>query len=56
MEASGDEQHSEPVVLAVAVSAGEAAVEFDEAVDGFGAAVVGSAGVPVGQERMAPLA
>ncbi len=31
---------------------GDAAVEFDEAVDGFGAAVVGAAGVEVGQERL----
>ena len=35
---------------------GDAAVEFDEPVDGFGAAVVGAAGVEVGQEeRFAPL-
>jgi hypothetical protein len=30
-------------------------VEFDESVDGFGAAVVGPSGGEVGQERLAPL-
>ena len=33
-------------------AAGDAAVEFDQAVDGFGAAVVGAGGVEVGQERV----
>jgi hypothetical protein len=42
-------------VVAVAEAAGDAAVEFDQAVDGFGAAVVRAAGVEVGQERCAPL-
>jgi hypothetical protein len=42
-------------VLPVAEAAGNAAVEFDEAVDRFGAAVVRAAGVEVGQERLAPL-
>ncbi len=54
-ESSADEQHAESVVVAVAEVAGDAAVEFDEAVDGFGAAVVGAAGVVVGQERFALL-
>jgi hypothetical protein len=50
VEASGDEEHAGAVVVAVAEAAGDAAVEFDEAVDGFGAAVAGAAGVEVGQE------
>lgn len=50
-EASGGEEHAEAVVLSVAVAAGEAAVEFDDSVDGFGAAVVRAAGGEVGQER-----
>jgi hypothetical protein len=54
-ESAADEQHAQPVVLAVAETAGNAAVELDEAVDRFGAAVVGTAGVEVGQERFAPL-
>src|SRR3954451_15270216 len=54
--ASGDEEHAEAVVVAVAEAAGDAAVEFDEAVDGFGAAVAGAAGVEVGQERGLPAA
>ena len=39
VEAAGDEEHAEPVVVAVAVAAGDAAVELDDAVDGLGAAV-----------------
>src|SRR3954468_9116407 len=54
--ASGDEEHAESVVVAVAEAAGDAAVEFDEAVDGFGAAVAGAVGVEVGQERGPPAA
>jgi hypothetical protein len=42
-------------VVAVAEAAGDAAVEFDESVDRFGAAVVRAAGVEVGEERRAPL-
>ena len=55
-EASGGEEHSESVVVEVAVAAGEAAVEFDDSVDGFGAAVVGVAGGEVGQECVFPAA
>ncbi len=55
-EASCGEEHAEAVVVQVAVAAGEAAVEFDDAVDGFGAAVVRAAGGEVGQERVAPAA
>lgn len=51
-ESAADEQHAWPVVVAVAGSAGDALVEF---VDRLGAAVVGAAGVEVGQERVAPL-
>jgi hypothetical protein len=50
-ESSGGEDHAELVVDRVAEAAGDAAVEFDDAVDGFGAAVVGVAGGEVGQER-----
>ena len=42
-------------MVAVAGSAGDALVEFDEFVGRLGAAVVGAAGVEVGQERVAPL-
>ena len=42
-------------MLWVAEAASDAAVEFDESVDGLGAAVVRAAGVEVGQERLAPL-
>ncbi len=41
--------------MGVAEAAGDAAGEFDEAVDGFGAAVVGAVGGEVGQERFSPL-
>ena len=51
VESSADEEHAEAVVVAVSESAGDAAVEFDEAVDGFGAAVGRAAGFEVGQER-----
>ena len=40
--------------MAVSEVSGDAAVEFDEAVDGFGAAVAGAATVEVRQERGAP--
>ena len=42
-------------MVAVAEPAGDAAVEFDEAVDGLGAAVAGTSGGEVGQERLPPL-
>ena len=38
-ESSGGEEHWEEVVVSVAVAAGEAAVELDDAVDRFGATV-----------------
>ena len=56
VEAAGDEEHSESVVVVVAEAAGDAAGEFDEPVDGLGAAVAGPACVPVRQERVGPLA
>ena len=39
VEAAGDEEHAESVVVVVAEAAGDAAGEFDEAVHGLGAAV-----------------
>ena len=39
-EAAGGEEHAEAVVVPVAVAAGEAAVEFDDAVDALGTTVV----------------
>ena len=56
LQPAADEEHAEAVVVAVAEASGDAAVEFDEAVDGFGAAVAGAVGVEVGQERAAPAA
>ena len=44
------------VVVAVAETSGDAAVELDEAVDGFRAAVGGAVGLEVAQERLLPLA
>ena len=38
-EAAGGEEHAEAVVVSVAVAAGEAAVELDDAVDRLGTAV-----------------
>ena len=55
MGSAADEEHSEAVVVGVAEPSGDAAVEFDEPVDGFGSAVVGAAGGEVAQERVAPL-
>lgn len=55
VESAGDEEHSEAVVVGVAEAAGDASVEFDEAVDGFGAAVAGAVGVEVSEEFLAPL-
>jgi hypothetical protein len=40
VEAAGDQEHPEPVVVAVAVAAGESAVQLDDAL-GLGAAVAG---------------
>ena len=41
--------------MPVAETSGNAPVEFDEAVHGFGAAVAGPAGVKVAEELCAPL-
>lgn len=49
-ESSADEEHAESVVVAVAEAARDAAVELDQSVDGFGAAVGCSAGVVVSQQ------
>jgi hypothetical protein len=53
-ESAGGEDHLEPVVGWVAEASGDAAVELDDAVDGFGAAVAGASGGEVGQELFAP--
>jgi hypothetical protein len=45
---AGDEEHPESVLLRVAEAAGDAAVEFDETVDGLGAAAARATGVEVG--------
>ena len=50
-ESAGGEEHAEAVVLAVAIAAGEAAVELDDPVDRLGAAVVRAARGEVRQER-----
>src|SRR5690606_11044058 len=55
-EAAGGEEHAEAIIVAVAEAAGEASVEFDDPVHGFGAAVVRSAGGEVGQECGLPAA
>ena len=55
VESADDEERSEAVVVEVAEAAGDASVEFDEAVDGFGAAVAGVVGVEVSEEFLAPL-
>ena len=47
---------TEAVVVAVAESAGEAAVELDDPVDSFGAAVVRTCGGEVREERVPPSA
>ena len=54
VESSADEEHAEAVVVAVSESAGDAAVEFDEAVHGFCAAVVRAVGVEVAEELATP--
>ena len=41
--------------MGVAEASGDAAGEFDQSVDGLGAAVVGAAGGEVAEERVAPL-
>jgi hypothetical protein len=48
-ESSGGQDHPYSVVRGIAEAAGDPAVELDDAVDRFGAAVVGSAGPEVGQ-------
>lgn len=53
-EPAADKKHAEPVVVAVAESSRDAVVEFDESVHGFGAAVIRSVGVEVGQECRGP--
>lgn len=53
-EVSGGEEHSESVVVAVSESAGQAAVEFDDPVEGLGGSVVDSVGGEVRQERVLP--
>ena len=53
-EPSRGQDHSESVVGGVAEAAGDPPVEFDDAVDRFGAAVVGAAGGEVGEELFAP--
>ena len=53
MESAGDEEHSEAVVVEVTEAAGDASVESDEAVDGFGAAVARAVGVEVSEEFLA---
>jgi hypothetical protein len=55
-ESSGGQEHSEAVVVSVAVAAGQAAVELDDPVDGFGAAIRCALRGEVGQERVAPAA
>lgn len=55
VESAGDEEHSEAVVVEVTEAVGDASVEFDEAVDGFGAAVARAVGVEVSEEFLAPL-
>lgn len=54
-ESAGDEEHAESAVVAVGEAACDAAVQFEEAVDRFGAAVICASGIQVGQERLAPL-
>lgn len=53
--ACGGEERSESVVVMVAVSAGGASAEFDDAVDCFRGAVAGPVCVEVGQQRVFPL-
>jgi hypothetical protein len=43
----GYEEHAQSIVVSVLKAAGDAAVEFDESVDRFGAAVAGAGGVEV---------
>lgn len=55
-ESAGGEEHAEPVVVSVAEAAGEAAVEFDQSVHCFSAAIVCPVGVEVGEEGVLPAA
>jgi len=45
------EEHVLSIVVSVLIAAGDAAVEFDESVDHFGAAVAGAGGVEVENDR-----
>lgn len=55
-ESAGGEEHTEPVVVTVAVAAGQASVELDDPVDGLGAAAFRAVRGEVRQERVAPSA
>ncbi len=44
------------VMVEVAEAASDAAVEFDDPVDGLGVGVAGAVGVEVGRERCLPVA
>ena len=46
------EEHGQSIVVSVLKAAGDAAVEFDESVDRFGAAVAGAGGVDVENDRV----
>lgn len=49
VEAAGDQEHPESVVVEVAVAACDASVQLDDAVDGLRAAAVGAFGREVAQ-------
>ena len=53
-ESAGGEEHAQPVVVAVAITASESSVQFDDSIHGLGAAVRWSGGGEVGQERVPP--
>src|SRR4051794_10764913 len=53
-EPSGGQDHSQSIVGWVAKATGDASVEFDDAVDRFGAAVAGPSSGEVGQELLLP--
>src|SRR5690606_35587769 len=55
-EAASDQEHAEAVVVEVAVAAGDAPVQLDDAVHGLGSSVGGAVGGEVGQERVPPAA
>ena len=54
VESAGDKEHSEAVVVKVTEAVGDASMESDETVDGFGAAVARAVGVEVSEEFLAP--